>query len=96
MKEKIKKPTTVYGDAVRSACTAYFRTLELTGEKIQKIADELEISRSAVEGVVYKEKGGLDTYAAVFAKINKLDKKNIMNSLFGFLQHLQKSKPTKS
>lgn len=96
MDKTSKKPAAVYGDMVRSACTAYFRSLGLTGEQIQKIADDLKVSKSTIEGVIYKEKGGLDTYAAVFAKIHKIEKNNIRNSLFSFLEHLNSSKPRKS
>ena len=98
MKEEAKRPTTVYGDMVRSALTAYFRTLGLSGSEIQSLADELEVSRSTIESAVYKDIGGLDTYAAVFAKLHKVEKKNIHDTLLSFLEHLHlpTSRPTKS
>ena len=96
MKEEAKKPSTVYGDMIRSACTAYFRSLGISGEQIRTMANELKVSKSAIEGVIYKEKGGLDTYAAVFAKLHKIEKKNIRDALLSFLEHLYDSRPTKS
>ena len=98
MEVEEKKPTTVYGDMVRSALTTYFRTLGLSGSEIQSLADELEVSKSTIEGAIYKDTGGLDTYAAIFAKMHKSEKKNIRDVLLSFLEHLYSptSRPTKS
>ncbi len=96
METEEKKPTAIYGDMVRSAFTAYFRSLGLSGNEIQSLADELEISKSTVEGAIYKDTGGLDTYAAIFAKLHKIEKKNIQDALLSFLEHLHSSRPTKS
>jgi predicted DNA-binding protein YlxM (UPF0122 family) len=96
MESDEKKLTTVYGDMVRSACTAYFRSIGLSGDQIQEIADKLQVSRSTVEAAVYKDKGGLDTYAAIFAQVHDIGKENLQSSLMGFLEQLSSSRPSKS
>ena len=56
----------------------------------------MNVSKSTVEGAIYKDTGGLDTYAAIFAKVHKIEKKNIRDALLSFLEHLYSSRPTKS
>lgn len=96
MKKNKTTLTQTYGNMIRVACTAYFRSMGLSGEELQSIADELGISKSTVEGVVYKETGGLDTYAAVFAKLNKIDSNKIEQLIPSFLDNLYSKKPPKS
>jgi hypothetical protein len=96
MNDESSPKHTKHGDILRKLLSTHFREFGLSGKEIEELSSKLNISRSSIESAIYKAKGGLDTFSAIFCEINKVKDSELESSISNFLEHSLSKKPPKS